>query len=140
MLNIGLVNPQVVVSSFDYHRAYKTDYEMHCLRTANRIAVTGHQVAKQAFLDKQSEYDIHFFYLKAIKHTENESPYSNIIALNNNGSILHYSQFDQEPPSQFHSFLIDAGANCNGYASDITRTYSMLNDPFSSLIAALNEK
>ncbi|HEX3580987.1 MAG TPA: M24 family metallopeptidase, partial [Thermoanaerobaculia bacterium] len=38
-----------------------------------------------------------------------------------------------------HSFLIDAGAAVNGYASDITRTYSRENDEFAQLIAAMDD-
>lgn len=140
VLNIGVLNPEEVLSYFHYHRAYKTDYEMHCLREANRIAVKGHQAAKQAFLTKKSEYDIQLAYLSAIKHTENEVPYSNIVALNKSASILHYTMLEQEAPQNFKSFLIDAGANCNGFASDITRTYSFADDEFSRLIDAVNEK
>jgi len=140
VLNIGLCNPEELLSYFHYHRAYKTDYEMVCLREANRLAVKGHQAAKAAFLAKKSEYDIQMDYLKAIKHTENEVPYSNIVALNENAAILHYTLLEQEAPQEFLSFLIDAGANCNGYASDITRTYAFEDNEFSSLINALNAK
>ena len=35
---------------------------------------------------------------------------------------------------QRRSFLIDAGASVNGYASDITRTYSAKDDGFAALI------
>ena len=37
-----------------------------------------------------------------------------------------------------YSFLIDAGASCNGYASDITRTYSEKKDEFRDLIDAMD--
>jgi len=140
VLSIGLLNPEELISYFHYHRAYKTDYELHCIRQANKTAALGHQAAKAAFLAQQSEYDIQMAYLKAIKHTENEVPYGNIIALNNHGAILHYTVLEQEAPSQFHSFLIDAGASSHGYAADITRTYSFKDDEFSELILALNKK
>jgi len=140
VLNIGVLNPEEVLSYFHYHRAYKTDYEMHCLREANRIAVKGHQAAKAAFLAEKSEYDIQLSYLSAIKHTENEVPYSNIIALNKSAAILHYTLLEQNAPASFKSFLIDAGANCNGFASDITRTYSFADDEFAKLIDAVDQK
>jgi len=140
VLNIGLCNPEEVVSYLHYHRAYKTDYEMACLREANRIAVQGHQAAKAAFLAKKSEYQIQMDYLQAIQHTENEVPYSNIVALNENTAILHYTMLDQEAPAKSISFLIDAGANCNGYASDITRTYTFEDNEFQKIINALDAK
>lgn len=138
VLNIGVLNPEEVLHYFHYHRAYKTDYEMHCLRTANRIAVKGHMAAKRAFEAQRAEYDIQAEYLQAIKHTENEVPYGNIVALNQHAAILHYTSLELEAPTQFRSFLIDAGASCHGFASDITRTYSFADDEFASLIAAVN--
>ncbi|MDP2560521.1 Xaa-Pro dipeptidase [Psychrobium sp. 1_MG-2023] len=140
VLNIGILNPEEVLSYFHYHRAYKTDYEMYCLREANKLAVKGHQAAKQAFMAQKSEYGIQLSYLKAIQHTENEVPYGNIVALNENAAILHYTILEQQVPQQFKSFLIDAGANCNGFASDITRTYSFADDEFAELIAAVDQK
>ena len=56
--------------------------------------------------------------------TENELPYSNIIALNQHGAVLHYTDLNRAPPAHADSFLIDAGASFHGYASDITRTYA----------------
>lgn len=140
VLNIDIRNPEELLSYFHYHRAYKTDYEMVCLREANRIAVKGHQAAKAAFLAKKSEYQIQMDYLQSINHTENEVPYSNIIALNENTAILHYTMLDQEAPKESISFLIDAGANFNGYASDITRTYTFEDHEFRQIINVLNAK
>lgn len=140
VLNIEMCNPEELVSYFHYHRAYKTDYEMVCLREANRIAVKGHKAAKAAFLAQKSEYDIQMDYLQSIQHTENQIPYSNIIALNENAAILHYMMLDQEAPNESLSFLIDAGANYNGYASDITRTYTFEDNEFRKIIHALEVK
>ena len=51
-------------------------------------------------------------------------PYANIVALNEHCAVLHYQYQDTVKPAQSRSFLIDAGAQFNGYASDITRTWS----------------
>eukprot|EP00493_Phyllostaurus_siculus_P023405 UN23741 len=59
----------------------------------------------------------------ATRQSENEMPYGNIVALNENCAILHYTHFEPKAPLTHNSFLIDAGANFNGYAADITRTY-----------------
>ena len=48
--------------------------------------------------------------------------------------MLHYQHQSKVKPDEFRSFLIDAGARYNGYASDITRTYAKENDEFASLI------
>ena len=140
VLNIGQRNPESVLAYLHYHRAYKTEYELNCLREANRLAVAGHEAAKAAFFAGESEYGIQMAYLNATRHGENDVPYGNIVALNENAAILHYTALERETPKQLHSFLIDAGANCNGYASDITRTYAYEQNEFADLIAAMNDK
>jgi len=45
-----------------------------------------------------------------------------IVALNENGATLHYQYKSFEVPSEHRALLIDAGAEVDGYASDITRT------------------
>jgi Xaa-Pro dipeptidase len=53
--------------------------------------------------------------------------------------VLHYQHQERERPSEVRSFLIDAGASVNGYASDITRTYSQNEgDEFQSLVDAMD--
>jgi Xaa-Pro dipeptidase len=66
-------------------------------------------------------------------------PYGNIVALNAHGAVLHYTNLDREAPPQTHSFLIDAGAQVHGYASDITRTYSHSDARFAELINRMDE-
>ncbi|WOH36474.1 Xaa-Pro dipeptidase [Thalassotalea fonticola] len=138
-LGFELINPELVLNYFHYHRAYKTEYDLVCLREANRIAVVGHNAAKDAFYSKASEFEIQLAYLQATGQGENEMPYGNIIALNENAAILHYTVLEQTKPLQHHSFLIDAGANFNGYAADITRTYAFEENEFQLLIMAMNE-
>jgi Xaa-Pro dipeptidase len=133
------INPEPLLNYLHYHRAYKTQYEQECLRKSNAIAVTGHKAAKIAFLQGSSEFDIQQAYLKATNHTSDETPYGNIVALNANTSILHYTALDRDVPQAHRSFLIDAGANFHGYASDITRTYSFKRDKFAELIARMDK-
>ena len=85
-----------------------------------------------------SEFDIQLAYLAAVQQGENEVPYGNIIALNENAAILHYTVLSRQKPAQHHSFLIDAGASFHGYAADITRTYSARDDEFQALINSMN--
>ncbi len=108
------------------------------MREANRIAVTGHRAAEAAFRAGGSEFDIQLAYLAAVQQSENEVPYGNIIALNQNAAILHYTVLARQKPTEHHSFLIDAGASFHGYAADITRTYSAQEDEFAALIQAMN--
>ncbi|MBE5215936.1 Xaa-Pro dipeptidase [Pectobacterium sp. A535-S3-A17] len=135
------INPQGVLDYLHYHRAYKTDYELACMREAQKTAVIGHRAAHEAFLSGMSEFDINLAYLTATGHRDIDVPYGNIIALNEHAAVLHYTQLDHQVPSDVRSFLIDAGAEYNGYAADLTRTYSAQSDgAFASLIKDLNQE
>jgi len=131
---IDRVNPKSAVNLLHYERAAKTGYELECMRAASRRAVLGHRAAEAAFRDGGSEFEIHLEYLRAVGHTDNDLPYGNIVALNENGAVLHYQHQSRESPAEHRSFLIDAGARVNGYASDITRTYAGGAGEFADLI------
>ncbi|MEJ6476732.1 Xaa-Pro dipeptidase [Pseudoalteromonas piscicida] len=139
-LGFTQVNPEPVMNFLHYHRAYKTQYEMECLREASRLGVLGHMAARDAFFAGGSEFEIQQAYLSATQHMENDTPYGNIVALNENCAILHYTHFERKAPSKHLSFLIDAGANFNGYASDITRTYDFAKQgEFAELVKVMND-
>jgi Xaa-Pro dipeptidase len=132
-------NPDVVVNYLEYHRAFKTPYEIAMMREATRRGVRGHRAAERAFRAGASEFGIHLAYCQAAGQDGNELPYSNIVALNEHGAVLHYTDFDRLPPKPVRSFLIDAGGSHGGYASDITRTYASDTDgEFHALIGAVD--
>lgn len=132
-------NPQPVIDYLEYHRAFKTAYEVAMMREATRKGVRAHRAAEAAFRAGASEFDIHLAYCAAARQDANELPYGNIVALNENGAVLHYMDLGREAPAQSRSFLIDAGASHAGYACDITRTYaSDTNGEFQALIDAVD--
>lgn len=135
---ITRINPGPMLDEVHYHRAYKTDYELAQMEQANRIAASGHIAARQGFEAGHSEFEIQQAYLAAIDHREKESPYTSIVALNENAAVLHYQHYKLERPAMHRSMLIDAGANHLGYAADVTRTYCADNSLFAELIAALD--
>ena len=128
-------HPQDVLDILHWHRSYKTPYELALMREASRIGARAHRAAEQAFRAGASELGIHQAYLAAAGAIDAELPYASIVALNQHGAVLHYTHFDRVAPDYHRSFLIDAGANACGYASDITRTYAGRGeDEFQSLI------
>jgi Xaa-Pro dipeptidase len=117
------VNPAVLLRELEDLRTRKTAYELACLREATRRAVAGHLAVARAFETGASEYAMHVAYLAATGHTEMELPYNYIIACNEHAATLHYQRLDRHAPTTRRNLLIDAGANCRGYAADITRTW-----------------
>lgn len=138
-LGFEQVNPDRVMHYLHYQRAFKTDYEMACMRQANKIAIGAHKAAEQAFRAGKSEFDINLEYNRAAVQGDNEVPYTGIVALNQNAAILHYMVYEKQAPSESRSFLIDAGASFHGYASDITRTYVGKQHEFGDLVAAVDQ-
>jgi Xaa-Pro dipeptidase len=132
------VNPGPLMDRLHWSRAVKSDYELACLRIAARRGARAHIAAEAAFHRGASEYGIHLAYLAASGHTEAALPYPNIIALNEGSAILHYTELQSAAPAERRSFLIDAGAQYRGYASDITRTHAASpGGRFGSLIDAM---
>ena len=130
-------NPADLLNLLHYARARKTPYELDQMRAAQRRAAPAHIAARDAFLAGASEAEIHRAYLAAAGHTDRDLPYGNIVALNEHAAVLHYQYQDTTAPAESRSFLIDAGAQVNGYASDITRTWSAGDAEFDALLAGM---
>lgn len=118
--------PPSMVKAFDALRTTKTPYEVACIAEANRRARAGHEALRSAFgAGYASELDLHLLFLGATRQDDWETPYKNIVALGSHAATLHhvaYGRHDEE--REVASLLVDAGATCRGYASDITRTWT----------------
>jgi Xaa-Pro dipeptidase len=132
------VNDPDLLARLHFDRAVKTPYELECLRRASDLGARGHLAALSAFRAGASEYEAHMRYLEACAQREEEMPYNNIVAYNEHAAVLHYQHLERRPPGRLRSFLLDAGAQYRGYASDITRTYAAAGGLFAELIAALD--
>src|SRR5512139_534828 len=117
------INPAPLLAYLHYHRAPKTPYELACLREASRLGARGHVAAAEAYHAGASEYEVHQAYCSAIGLREQELPYGNIIAFGEGAAILHYTALGRSRDVPRPTFLIDAGGQYRGYASDITRTH-----------------
>jgi Xaa-Pro dipeptidase len=134
-------NPASLLSFLHYHRAAKTAYELACLRQASALGARGHIAAAAAYHGGASEFEVHQAYCSAIGLREQELPYGNIVAFGTGAAILHYTTLGRRRDVPRASFLIDAGAQYRGYASDITRTYAAQGgaDPqFLELLSAMD--
>jgi Xaa-Pro dipeptidase len=131
-------NPPDLLTRLHYDRAVKTGYELECMRRASELGARGHRAALAAFRRGGSEYEAHMRYLEACAQREEEMPYNNIVAYNENSAVLHYQHLERTAPASLRSFLIDAGAQYRGYAADITRTYAAAPGRYADLIEALD--
>ena len=132
------VNPPAVLAPLHYHRAVKTPYELDCMRRASVLGARGHAAARAAFADGASEFEVHLAYCAAAGARDDDLPYGNIIAFDEGAAVLHYQHLDPRRERPRRSFLIDAGAQFRGYASDITRTWPGGDGAFASLVTAMD--
>ncbi len=137
----GEVNPAPLVAALDAIRTRKTAYEIECLAEATRRAVRGHRRTEELFrAGPVSELGIHLAYLEASEQDDPACPYKGIVALGAHSAVLHYVAYEKVRVSGDTSLLVDAGARCNGYGSDITRSYARGAGAtkFADLIARLD--
>jgi len=120
----GTLNPEPLLNRLHLARTVKSEWEQACIGEANRRAARGHAAVAAAFGPGVSEFELHLAYLSACGQMDNELPYDSIVALNEHAATLHFTELERAVPAVARSLLIDAGASCNGYAADITRTYA----------------
>jgi len=140
VLGTGDLNPEALLQRLHESRTRKTEWECQCIEEANRIGVSAHLAAANCFDAGGSELEIHLAYLAAAGLDQDHLPYNSIVGLNEHAAVLHYQHRQSGAPESRHSFLIDAGAHCHGYASDITRTWAADgSSEFADLIKAMDQ-
>lgn len=133
------LNPEKLIGRLNEARTCKTAWERDCIARANHRAAPAHLAAAQAFESGASELEIHLAYVAATGQDQDHLPYSNIVALNEHGAVLHYQHRSAVRQQRLRSFLIDAGADYRGYAADITRTWTLPeHSEFDDLIEAVD--
>lgn len=137
----GHPNSKAVLHSLDYDRAFKTGWEVECIRQATVTALAGHRAVEQGFRSGLSEHELGLMFLAGSGQTDAELPYPAIVAMNRNGATLHYQhrQRQRPKPKDRLSLLLDAGCTAHGYASDITRTHAARGGEFASLVRAMDQ-
>ena len=112
-------------------RFQKTPQEIEVMKRVAGIAAEGHVEAMKKCRPGLYEYEIQSYVEH--KFRENGAPfnaYDSIVGSGKNSAILHYFK-NQDQLKKGDLLLIDAGAEYQGYASDITRTFP-ISGKFSS--------
>lgn len=135
-----LIEPEALVLPLDWFRAYKTGHEVALIRRAAEAAAAGHHAAREAFDAGASEFRAHNAYLVGSGQTEYQNPYDPIIAFDDKAAILHYQNKRGDEAAPGRVFLIDAGAAFDGYAADITRTWTRpgVDEEFVALVRGVD--
>jgi Xaa-Pro aminopeptidase len=106
----------------DRLRARKSPAELELLRRAAEITVAGHRAAMQLIAPGLHEYDLQAAIEYAFRREGSERPaYGSIVGSGPNGTQLHYMK-NRRALRPGELVVLDAGAEYDGYAGDVTRT------------------
>jgi Xaa-Pro dipeptidase len=130
------VESDTLQDALTFCRCIKTDYELDLLREAARVNNIAHLEAMKVLKPGMHEYEMKGVF--DYHQTTNgllQPAYTGIHAGGTNSAILHYVE-NRDKINDGELYLIDAGYECEGYASDVTRTYPA-NGRFSGDQAAI---
>ena len=118
------------MAMLDEMRLIKSDAEIKLMEKATEISSAGHVRAMKTCRPGMWEYQLEGeVAYEFISQGSREVAYNSIVAGGNNACCLHYTENDQQLKDG-DLVLIDAGAEFQGYAGDITRTFPV-NGVFS---------
>jgi Xaa-Pro aminopeptidase len=103
-------------------RLYKSRSEIRVMRAAAKVACRAHRRAMQVCHPGRHEYEIEAELLHEFRRANMEPAYPSIVGGGENGCVLHYTS-NRSQLNAGDLLLIDAGAEYDCYASDITRTF-----------------
>jgi len=110
-------------------RVYKSREELSAMSRSAKVAIEAHERAMRLCAPGLNEADIHAELLHTFTRHHCEPSYIPIVGGGANGCVLHYIT-NRDLLKDCDMLLIDAGAEYDGYASDITRTFPV-NGKFS---------
>jgi len=122
-----IIDPTPIIGEM---RLHKTAKEIEQMQTAATIAAEAHILAMKKVTPGMNESQVESL-IEAYMRDKGASgvSYNSIIGGGDNATILHYVE-NNMPLKDGDLILIDAGAEFEGYASDITRTFPV-NGKFS---------
>ncbi len=119
-------------------RLFKSAFEIKMMKKAAQASVSAHQRAMQSCRPGLYEYHIEAELMhEFMQFGCRAEAYPSIVGGGENGCILHYTE-NNAVLKNGDLLLIDAGAEYQGYAADITRTFPV-NGRFSPQQKALYE-
>ena len=126
-----LAPDEVIALDHSLHemRLFKSRTEVTAMRKSARIAAIAHQRAMQVCKPGMNEAEIHAELMHTFTRNQCEASYIPIVGGGANACVLHYIS-NRDKLNDGDLLLIDAGAEYDGYASDITRTFPV-NGKFS---------
>jgi Xaa-Pro aminopeptidase len=103
-------------------RLKKSEFEIAAIQHATDVSADAHRAAWKRVAPGEYEYQVAATFTASFLEAGCEGPsYAPIVGSGPNGAVLHYSS-NQRRMDRGELVVIDAAAQCDWYASDITRT------------------
>lgn len=113
----------ILKEAIEVCRSVKDDYELALIAKANAVSLDAHHAVMQAVRHKTAEQELEAIFLAScVAAGAKNQAYHGIFAGGRAAATLHYVKNDA-PLAGKLNLLVDAGAEWNCYASDITRTF-----------------
>ncbi|CAP94009.1 Pc16g13390 [Penicillium rubens Wisconsin 54-1255] len=122
-LNLEQLRP-----AMDTARGVKDEYEIRMIRQANKVSGLAHRRILESIQSMSNESQIEGSFLNTcISHGARNQAYQIIAASGPNAAVLHYDR-NNETLNKKPLVCLDAGAEWNCYASDVTRTFPLTGE------------
>ncbi len=116
----AIIDPRSIIHEM---RLFKEPAELDIQRRASEITREAHEAAARMARESVHEYEMQAVLEYTFRRRGARGPaYTTIVGGGSNATILHYIANDQKLRDG-ELVLVDAGAELEGYASDVTRTY-----------------
>ncbi|CAG8188590.1 unnamed protein product [Penicillium olsonii] len=122
------VNLASLMPAMNAARGIKDEYEIRMIREANRVSGLAHRKILESIKSFSNESQIEGSFLDTcISHGARNQAYQIIAASGPNAAVLHYDR-NNESLHKKPLVCLDAGAEWNCYASDVTRTFPLTGE------------
>jgi Xaa-Pro dipeptidase len=119
------LDSEQLLPAMDAARGVKDEYEIRMIRQANKVSALAHRSILERISKMKNESEIEGLFLDTcISHGARNQAYQIIAASGPNAAVLHYDR-NNETLHQKPLVCLDAGAEWNCYASDVTRTFPL---------------
>lgn len=114
-----------LILAMAFARAVKTPYEIAKIRRANEISSAAHREVLKHIKSLKNEAQVESIFLSKCRELgAKKQAYPPIAGSGPNAAVLHYGANDQDFGDR-QLMVLDAGAEFDCYASDVTRTFPL---------------
>ncbi|KAJ5676749.1 uncharacterized protein N7477_002382 [Penicillium maclennaniae] len=119
------LDSEQLLPAMDAARGVKDKFEIRMIRQANKVSALAHRSILERICRMNNESEIEGLFLDTcISHGARNQAYQIIAASGPNAAVLHYDR-NNESLHNKPLVCLDAGAEWNCYASDVTRTFPL---------------